>query len=78
MVAMLLPDGLSLERKPMDLSTLPQVEGVEYRWVPRFRGYAVGSDGTPWSCRRGKWKRLKTHPGGSGYPYVTMFDDNSA
>ncbi len=34
------------------LPSLPIVEGVEVRHVPGFLGYAVGDDGTVWSCRK--------------------------
>lgn len=61
---------------------LPGVTGVSLRLVPGLEGYAVGDDGTPWSCRRPSrcrsapfkpWRRLKvtwhkTH----GYGIVTL------
>lgn len=35
-------------------------ENVEYREVPGFSGYRVGSDGSVWSCLRGcTWRRLR-------------------
>ncbi len=54
---------------------------VEYRDVPGFPGYRVGSDGTVWSCkvigskygRTGKWRQLKsakTNP--SGHQFVSL------
>jgi hypothetical protein len=47
---------------------LPQQEQVEYRDVPGFPGYRVGSDGSVWSCvatvrlpgRRAGWTRTLT------------------
>jgi HNH endonuclease len=39
---------------------LPVVAGVEFRRVKRFPGYAVGDDGSVWSSRHGRWKRLKS------------------
>lgn len=45
---------------------------VEFRDVPGFSGYRVGSDGTVWSSRRGRWIRLKESPVGSGYLRVVI------
>lgn len=57
-------------------------ESVEYREVPDFPGYRVGSDGSVWSCllpggRRGArrsevWRRRKTSLNSSGYPAVSI------
>lgn len=55
---------------------------VEYRAIPGFPGYRVGSDGSVWSERRlrgkgmgngtesylsGQWRQLKLTPGAGGY-----------
>lgn len=60
---------------------------VEYRDIPRFPGYRVGSDGSVWSrlCRRGNgnlrgftiflgssWKRLKTRVSESTQGYESL------
>lgn len=58
----------------------PAVEQVEYRDVPLFLGYRVGSDGSVWTRRhpRGKgrlypnWRRLKAAPGDNGYLLVSL------
>lgn len=59
---------------------------VEYRDVPDFPGYRVGTDGSAWSrklggrysksCRR-NWKRLKAGLNSDGYPTVTLYRENS-
>lgn len=55
--------------------TLRKKPGVDYKEVPGFAGYLVGSDGTVWSNRfgsrwglfQGKYKRLKDSPDKDGY-----------
>lgn len=51
-------------------------EGIEYRLLKDYPGYAVGSDGTVWSCRRGgrwgvfystTWQIKKVFPNAKGY-----------
>lgn len=54
---------------------------VEYRDVPGFPGYRVGSDGSVWSCRgrggrRGaleqKWRKLSPRKGSDGYVHTSL------
>jgi len=51
---------------------------TEYRDVPGFPGYRVGSDGSAWSCcnnrhgRNGEWKKLLARPARNGYPSVAL------
>lgn len=54
---------------------------VEYRDIPGFPGYRVGSDGSVWfrwiTCRSGRrltnnWKRMKLTPGSKGYLRVNL------
>lgn len=51
---------------------------VEYRQVPEFENYRVGSDGTLWSnlgCRgriRSDWRQLKCYVDQRGYVVVTL------
>jgi hypothetical protein len=54
---------------------------IEYRDIPGFPGYRVGSDGTVWSCWRhgvgngipGEWHELKAFSSGTvGYPAVVL------
>ncbi len=48
-------------------------ESVEYRDVPGFPGYRVGSDGTVWSFRSSaSWRKLKPCPNSRGYLSVTL------
>jgi hypothetical protein len=42
------------------LPALPEQDGVEFRYVPGFPGYAVGDNGSVWSC----WKRTSGGRGG--------------
>lgn len=65
--------------EPLPLSF---ADGVEYRSVPGFPGYAVGSDGSVWSCkRRGRWIRRKasqwkqTKRGGPCYQFLALSRD---
>lgn len=60
---------------------LPVREGVEFRFIPGWPGYAVGDDGTVWSCKRpagrvwktdGCWKQLKPHTTPKGYRSVNL------
>jgi hypothetical protein len=53
--------------------------GVEYRLIPGFPGYAVGSDGSVWSCwiprnpKMGEcWRRRKVHRNRSGHLRVSL------
>lgn len=57
---------------------------VEYRDVPDFRGYRVGSDGSVWSCHNNrygigrKWRQLSPIRLTCGYPVVSLRRDNTA
>lgn len=61
--------------------SLPNVDGVEIRAVPGWKGYAVGNDGTVWTCRRiGRppgitetWRQL-TGTRRGGYRRVILHD----
>lgn len=55
------------EANPTTVST-----SVEYRDIPEFPGYRVGSDGTVWSSRMRGWRRLKPTPNHKGYLMVTL------
>lgn len=48
------------------MPALPVIEGVEIRHCPGCDGYAVGDDGSVWSCRHphgylSEWRQLKPH-----------------
>jgi len=46
---------------------------LEYRDVPEFPGYRVGSDGSVWSGKTGSWKELKgSRVGEMGYRAVLL------
>ena len=57
---------------------LPEVEGVAVRHCPGFVGYAIGDDGSVWSCHNNRWllcdswRRLKPQVGTGGYWTVTL------
>lgn len=56
-----------------DCPPLPVVEGVEFRHAVNLVGYAVGSDGSFWSCRNtGKWSKAATSPSSSGCLRVSV------
>jgi hypothetical protein len=50
------------------------IDTVEYRDIPGFPGYRVGSDGSVWSCRnkhgdlQDEWHRLTPRPRVTGHP----------
>lgn len=59
---------------------------VEFKDVPGFSGYRVGSDGTVWSCKRkaapnrgwelsDRWRQLRRKVNVDGYNVVTLFID---
>ena len=50
-------------------------ESVEFRQIPDYPDYQVGSDGSIWSHRRGKWKRLKGWKELSNHLKVTLHND---
>ena len=61
------------------LPPLPVVEGVEIRHCPGHRGYAIGSDGSPYSCWHGpigickQWHRNAAIPTGKyGHLYTSL------
>lgn len=41
-----------MSRPHHPLAPFPKIAGVEIRHVPGWRGYAVGDDGSVWTCRR--------------------------
>ena len=51
---------------------------VEYRNIPDFPGYRIGSDGSIWSCWKGKWgmssnwRKLKPQARESGHLYICL------
>ena len=58
---------------------MPEYESwIEYRDVPGFPGYKVGSDGTVWSCHRNRhgigpqWSLRKTQRDRNGYCSVIL------
>ena len=62
--------------------SLPRQVGVKYKLIPNVLGYAVGSDGTVWTCRnRGpshgtfytQWRRLKLTRNNHGKFRVTLY-----
>lgn len=64
------------------MPALPVIEGVEVRHCPGCDGYAVGDDGSVWSCRRrfgcgyrSIWSLLVAMKGTNGHYYV-MFRIN--
>ena len=60
---------------------------IEYRPIPGFSGYKIGSDGTVWSCwqNHGRnprkigdtWKERKLKKLRNGYLIVKLYDDDS-
>lgn len=58
---------------------------VEYRNIPDFTGYRVGSDGSVWSCKRigppygvcDTWRRLKVNQDGRNYSRVVLCSDGA-
>lgn len=64
-----------------ELPPFPCSEGVTFRHLPNWPGYAVGSDGSVWSCRkRGKgegyhdrWHRRQTMFDRDGYYELTFY-----
>lgn len=61
---------------------LPEVDGVEFRPVSSFPGYAVGSNGTVWSSRRhSRWLPLQPRrTGRKRHPYyaVQLYRDDGS
>ncbi len=45
---------------------------VEYRTINNFPTYRVGDDGSVWSFRAGRWKRLSQTPDRHGYLYLDL------
>lgn len=70
----------SLPPPPRSIAVLepPVVPGVEIRHVPKWPGYAVGSDGSVWSCRITRsrqwqpWSRMATLFSTTGYHITTL------
>jgi hypothetical protein len=55
---------------------------VEYRDIPNFPGYRIGSDGSVWTCKNNKWgvtapwRRLAIFTKPNGYLVVSLWQDN--
>lgn len=59
-----------------DLSALPQIPGVEYRFIPDFPMYAAGTDGSIWSFIRRSPVQLKPYVSpNNGRCRVTLKND---
>lgn len=63
------------------LPPFPTVEGIEIRHIPNAGGYAIGSDGSFWSCRQSfppygfgkKWMLRKQKEAWNGYMRVNLW-----
>jgi len=64
------------------IPALPEApEGIEYRLLKDYPGYAVGSDGTVFGCRvpgfvgyyKSQWQRLSPRPHRDGHLYVNLY-----
>jgi hypothetical protein len=60
-------------------SELRSAIAVEYRAVPKYHHYRVGSDGTVWSSvwPRCGWKKLHRYLDKDGYHYVVIYKDHT-
>jgi len=56
----------------------PEIPGVEFRYVPRFEGYAVSSDRRVWNGRRGHWRVMETYTFCDGEEAVFLLRPKSA
>jgi len=54
---------------------MPDADSITYRTLPHLPGYRIGSDGSVWSERRGRWKRLKGGQLPTGHRYVNLVLD---
>lgn len=53
---------------------LPKIEGVEFRVIPGFERYAVGTDGSVWSLAKKKtWQKRKLGKRPNGYLGVDLY-----
>lgn len=57
------------------MSAANSVPAVEYRPVDGFPGYRVGDDGSVWSFKAGRWKRLKVFYDTNGYSRIQLYRD---
>lgn len=60
------------------MATADSTAPVEYRQVPEFPNYRVGTDGSVWSRWNAQWgtrewHRISTRCGKSGYPQVSLY-----
>jgi hypothetical protein len=47
---------------------------VRFKPIPGFPQHRAGKDGSIWSIKSGKWRRLKPHTGNHGYQVVNLGD----
>lgn len=59
-------------QKPEPLAIAPVVPGVTFKFVPEFPFYAIGDDGSAWSCHYGRWEMLSPGPQPSGHLHVNL------
>lgn len=61
-------------RRPLDPIDTDPVEddSVEFRLVPGLPSYRVGSDGSVWSSKSGRWLKLKSKLNADGYLVVNF------
>lgn len=57
------------------MSDSPESTAVEYRDVPGFPSYRVGDDGSVWSSKWGRWRRLAARPNHQGRHRVVLLRD---
>lgn len=67
------PDAISLagllcnKSVAADPDGLPSEEGVEFKRLPPCPSYAIGTDGSAWSCKSGVWVKLNQRKDYQGY-----------
>ncbi len=72
--------SMSMSDSHSTLPPLPTQDGVEFRHIPDWLGYCVGSDGSVWSCKKqGRyggfaacWRPRNLWPGSKGYLLVGL------
>lgn len=62
---------------------MAETHSIEYRTIPGYPAYRVGSDGSVWACKQGTWERKtlsrqRHRNPGRAYLYVRLWRNNTS
>lgn len=63
---------MSADNSTLVVPQFPEIVGVLFKLIPGYPGYAADSLGRIWSCKRGKWRRMRAWVNSGRYLRVSV------